>query len=111
MDVGIRGRVALVTGGSRGLGRSEAEALAQEGAAVVIVTAKSIREAEQVVQGIRRSGGHAVAVQADVTVASEVRRAVEYTVETFGRLDILVNNAGITRKEMCGPLLDLTEEG
>jgi 3-oxoacyl-[acyl-carrier protein] reductase len=44
-------------------------------------------------------------------VASEVRRAVEYTVETFGRLDILVNNAGITRKEMCGPLLDLTEEG
>jgi 3-oxoacyl-[acyl-carrier protein] reductase len=110
MDLGLRDRVAIVTGGSKGLGRAEAEALAAEGAAVVVVTAKSVAEGEQVVRGLLDKGGRAISVQADVSRSEDVRRLVETTVKTFGRIDILVNNAGTTGPHLNKPLVDMPEE-
>ena len=110
MDLGLRDRVAIVTGGSKGLGQAEAEALAAEGAAVVVATAKSVKEAEQVVRGLLDKGGRAVSVQADVSRAEDVQRLVQTAVRTFGRLDILVNNAGTTGPHLNKPLVDMPEE-
>lgn len=110
MDLGLKDRVAVVTGGSKGLGRAEAEALAAEGAAVVVATAKSVREADGVVRGLLDRGGRAISVQADVTQTPDVRRLVETAVKTFGRLDILVNNAGTTGPHLNRPLMDLPED-
>lgn len=110
MDLGLRDRVAIVTGGSKGLGRAEAEALAAEGAAVVVVTAKSTAEADRVVRGILERGGRATAVQADVTQSDDVQRVVATTVKTFGRLDVLVNNAGTTGPQYNKPIVDMPEE-
>jgi 3-oxoacyl-[acyl-carrier protein] reductase len=110
MDLGLRDRVAIVTGGSKGLGRAEAEALAAEGAAVVVATAKSVTGAEQVVRGLLDKGGRAISVQADVSRSEDVQRLVQTTVTTFGRVDILVNNAGTTGPHLNKPLVDLPEE-
>jgi 3-oxoacyl-[acyl-carrier protein] reductase len=110
MDLGLRDRVAIVTGSSKGLGRAEAEALAAEGAAVVVVTAKSVTEAEQVVRGLLDKGGRALSVQADVSRADDVQRLVQTTLKTFGRLDILVNNAGTTGPHLNKPLVEMPEE-
>jgi 3-oxoacyl-[acyl-carrier protein] reductase len=110
MDLGLRDRVAIVTGGSKGLGQAEAEALAAEGAAVVVATAKSVKEAEQVVRGLLDKGGRAVSVQADVSRAEDVQRLVQTAMKTFGRLDILVNNAGTTGPNLNKPLVDMPEE-
>ena len=110
MYLGLKERVAIVTGGSKGLGRAEAEALAAEGAAVVVATAKSVAEAEQVVRGLLDRGSRAIAVQADVTKAADVQRMVETTLKAFGRLDILVNNAGTTGPHLNKPLVDLPED-
>jgi len=110
MDLGLRDRVAIVTGGSKGLGQAEAEALAAEGAAVVVATAKSVKEAEQVVRGLLDKGGRAVSVQADVSRAEDVQRLVQTAMKTFGRLDILVNNAGTTGPHLNKPLVDMPEE-
>jgi 3-oxoacyl-[acyl-carrier protein] reductase len=110
MDLGLKDRVAIVTGGSRGLGRAEAEALAAEGAAVVVAAAKSIAEADQVVQRLQEMGSRALSVQADVSQSSDVQRMVETTLESFGRLDILVNNAGPTGPGLGGSLLEMAEE-
>jgi 3-oxoacyl-[acyl-carrier protein] reductase len=110
MDLGLKDRVAIVTGGSKGLGRAEAEALAAEGAAVVVATAKSVTEAEQVVRGLHDRGCRAISVRADVSQSAEVQRLVDTTLETFGRLDILVNNAGTTGPEYNKPLLEMSEE-
>jgi 3-oxoacyl-[acyl-carrier protein] reductase len=110
MDLGLRDRVAIVTGGSKGLGQAEAEALAAEGAAVVVATAKSVKEAEQVVRGLLDKGSRAVSVQADVSRAEDVQRLVQTAVRTFGRLDILVNNAGTTGPHLNKPLVDMPEE-
>ena len=110
MDLGLRNRVAIVTGGSKGLGQAEAEALAAEGAAVVVATAKSVKEAEQVVRGLLDKGGRAVSVQADVSRAEDVQRLVQTAMKTFGRLDILVNNAGTTGPHLNKPLVDMPEE-
>jgi 3-oxoacyl-[acyl-carrier protein] reductase len=110
MDLGLRNRVAVVTGGSKGLGRAEAEALAAEGAAVVIATAKSVAEGEQVARELLAKGGRAIAVQADVTKSEDVQRLVQTTVQTFGRLDILVNNAGTTGPHLNKPLVDMPED-
>ncbi|PZN12967.1 MAG: 3-oxoacyl-[acyl-carrier-protein] reductase [Bacillota bacterium] len=91
-------RTALVTGGSRGIGRAIAEALAAEGARVAINYRNSTAAAEEVVAAIRARGGEALAIQADVADGEQATRLVEQAVEAFGgRLDILVNNAGITR--------------
>lgn len=92
----LRGRVALVTGSSRGIGRAIAQAFAREGAAVVLNAARSIGDARTAAQAIGAAGAKAVAIQADVARPAETRRLVAEAVRAFGRLDILVNNAGIT---------------
>src|SRR5678816_2439181 len=86
--------VALITGGSRGIGAAIAKRLAADGANVAITYAKDASAASAVVKAIELDGGKAVAIQADAADVEAVKGAVEKTVATFGRLDVLVNNAG-----------------
>jgi 3-oxoacyl-[acyl-carrier protein] reductase len=90
----LAGKVAIVTGSSRGIGAAIAKRLAADGASVGITYTKGADAAALVVKEIERAGGKAIALQADATDAAAVKAAVEKTVATFGRLDILVNNAG-----------------
>jgi 3-oxoacyl-[acyl-carrier protein] reductase len=94
------GRVALVTGASRGIGRAIAERLGGAGASVVVNYRADEAAAATVVQAIQAAGAQAVAVAADVAQADDVERLIEATTGAFGRLDILVNNAGITRDNL-----------
>ncbi|NQU96196.1 MAG: SDR family oxidoreductase [Chloroflexi bacterium] len=87
------GKVAIVTGGGRGIGRATAEAFAGEGASVA-VCARSSEEIEETASAIRSSGGEALAVAADISREADVADMVRRVLETFGRIDILVNNAG-----------------
>jgi 3-oxoacyl-[acyl-carrier protein] reductase len=87
-------KVALITGGSRGIGAAIAKRLAADGASVVITYAKDASAASTVVKEIELGGGRAIAIQADAADAEAVKNAVEKAVATFGRLDVLVNNAG-----------------
>lgn len=89
----LSGRVSLVTGGASGIGRATADALAQEGSAVVIADL-DVAAAEAGARAIEAAGGSALAVRTDVSVEEDARAAVDRGVERFGRLDILVNNAG-----------------
>jgi NAD(P)-dependent dehydrogenase (short-subunit alcohol dehydrogenase family) len=93
MDLELEGKVALVTGGSQGIGKAAAVRLAAEGARVVIA-ARGPGPLEQVAHEIRAAGGTAAAVSADVSRAEECTRLIERTIETFGALHVLVNNAG-----------------
>ncbi|OUC12505.1 MAG: 3-oxoacyl-[acyl-carrier-protein] reductase [Alkalinema sp. CACIAM 70d] len=97
MAQNLQGKVAIVTGASRGIGRSTALALASEGASVVVNYASSSGAADAVVAEIEQAGGTAIALKADVSKAEEVDQMVEATMAKFGRIDVLVNNAGITR--------------
>ena len=90
-------KVAIVTGGSRGIGRATAIALATEGAKVVVNYARSRDAADEVVAEIQQHRGEAIAIGADVSQAEEVDSLIKQTLEKFSRIDILVNNAGITR--------------
>jgi 3-oxoacyl-[acyl-carrier protein] reductase len=91
----LSGKVALVTGGSRGIGAAVARRLAQEGAAVALTYSSSPQQAGEVANSITAAGGQALALHADSADAEAVQAAVAETVRSFGRLDILVNNAGI----------------
>jgi 3-oxoacyl-[acyl-carrier protein] reductase len=90
----LANKVALVTGGSRGIGAAVAKRLAADGANVAITYTKDAKAASAVVKAIERTGQKAIAIQADAMDADAVAAAVEKTVATFGRLDVLVNNAG-----------------
>ncbi len=91
----LTGKVAVVTGSSKGIGASIAQHLAREGAAVVVNHRSSKADADRVVSGITRSGGKAIAVQADLAKEADIRRLFAEAEKAFGRLDVLVNNAGI----------------
>jgi len=91
----LEGKVAVVTGGSKGIGAAIAKALAQDGAAVVVNYATSKADADAVVEAITVGGGRAVAVQGDVSKAAQAQGLIAAAVEQFGRLDVLVNNSGV----------------
>jgi 3-oxoacyl-[acyl-carrier protein] reductase len=91
----LNGKVALVTGASKGIGAAIAKSLAAEGAAIVVNYASDQKGAEAVVAGIKKDGGQAVAVRGDVSKSSDAESTVNAAVKAFGRLDILVNNAGV----------------
>src|SRR5271154_5377723 len=94
MSKKLEGKIALITGGSRGIGAAIAKRLAADGASVVFTYAKDASAASAVVKAIELAGGKAVAIQADAANVEAVRGAVEKAVATFGQLDVLVNSAG-----------------
>ncbi len=103
----LQNKVAIVTGGSRGIGRGICLVLAREGVKVVVNYANHSQPAEEVVSAIRQAGGAALACKADVGKADDARRLVETAVANFGGLDILVNNAGVATNAF---VVDMTEE-
>ncbi len=100
MTLSLENKVALITGGSRGIGRAIALEFASRGGAVVVNYNKSPESAEEVVKQIQAAGGKGVAHQADVSDFKQAETLVKFAVETFGDLSILVNNAGITRDQL-----------
>ena len=103
----LEGKTAIVTGAGRGIGRAAALALAEAGAAVAVNYNGSAAGAEETAEQIRKAGGRAFAIQANVAVPEDCERLVKETAERFGSVDILVNNAGITRD---GLLIRMSEE-
>ncbi len=101
-----KNKVALVTGGTSGIGKATAIAFAEAGAKVVL-TGRREKEGNEIVAEIKKRGGTASFFKADVTKDADVQAAVNFTVNTYGRLDVAFNNAGV---EMLGPLSDVTEE-
>src|ERR1700680_2502547 len=94
MSKNLEGKIALVTGGSRGIGAAIAQRLAADGAKVAITYTKGADAAASVIKEIERAGGKAIAIQADAADADAVKAAVEKTFGHLGQLDVLVNNAG-----------------
>jgi 3-oxoacyl-[acyl-carrier protein] reductase len=91
----LTGKVAIVTGSSRGIGRAIAERLGKDGASVVVNYVRNADKSREVVSAIEAAGGRALAVRADMSQIADVRRLFQETLDHFGRLDILVNNAGL----------------
>lgn len=106
MDLGIRGQVAIVTGGGRGIGAEISKALAEEGAQVVVWD-KDIEPAQEIASSITQAGGQAVAVSGDITRAGDIRALVDEVTSRFGTIHILVNNAGYTLNK---PFPEMSEE-
>ena len=106
MSLSLDGKTALITGGSRGIGRAIAERLAADGAAIVINYARSEQLAQEVVKAISAKGGKAIAIQADVSKPAEVRRLFNEAEKAMGGLDIVVANAGVY---IVKPLIENTE--
>src|SRR6201995_3152643 len=103
----LTGKVAVVTGASKGIGASIAEHLAAEGASVVVNYASSKAGADAVVKSITAAGGKAVAVGGDVSQAAQAQGIIDAAIKNYGRLDILVNNSGVYE---FSPIEDVTEE-
>ena len=103
----LDGKVAIITGSSRGIGRVVAEQLADLGAKVVINYSSSPQKAEEVVEDIIKKGGKAVALHADLSKLSDVKELFTKTIDEFGKVDILINNAGLM---ITKPLSDVTED-
>jgi 3-oxoacyl-[acyl-carrier protein] reductase len=103
----LTGKVAVVTGASKGIGAGIAKALAAEGASVVVNYASSKAGADDVVAAIKKAGGTAVAVQGDVSKAADAQAIIDAAVKNYGRLDILVNNSGVYE---FSPIETITEE-
>jgi 3-oxoacyl-[acyl-carrier protein] reductase len=103
----LTGKVAVVTGGSKGIGAAIAKALAAQGASVVVNYASSKAGADSVVDAITKAGGKAVAVAGDVSKAADAKGIINTAVETYGRLDILVNNSGVYE---FAPIEEITED-
>ena len=101
----LNGRVALITGGSRGIGRATATVLAQAGCDVIVNYLQAEERAAEVVKEVEQTGRRALAIQADVSAEADVERLVAASVAAFGRVDILVNNAGINPSK---PFAELT---
>ena len=99
MDLGLKGKVALVTGAGRGVGREIAASLAREGARVVINYRSSATDAEALAAEINQAGGNAKAYKADVADLAAVRAMIEAVVRDFGGLNILINNAGLAKRQ------------
>ncbi len=103
----LKDKIAIVTGGGRGMGAAYCVAMAREGAKVIVNFVGNAKAAEAVVSQIRKDGGEAVAFQADVGNKSEVQKMVDFAVQKYGRLDVMVSNAGLVHK---APLLEQSEE-
>lgn len=103
----LEGKVALVTGSSQGIGRAIAERLAQDGATVAINYRSGADQAQEVISSIKSQGGVAIAIQADVSQVSDIRRLFQTVIDKLRQLDILVNNAGIARAAL---VTEVTEE-
>ena len=106
MQITLTDRVALVTGGSRGIGRAISIALAASGATVVVNYRGNAAAADETVAAISAAGGKAIAIQADVANGDDVKRLFSEVTSAYGRLDILVNNAGITRDTLMMRMKD-----
>lgn len=102
----LAGKVALVTGASRGIGRAIAERLGRDGASVAITYAGNREKAEAVVETIKKNGMHAIAIQSDISKIEETRNLFQQVLNTFGQLDIIVNNVGISVYKLT---VDITE--
>jgi 3-oxoacyl-[acyl-carrier protein] reductase len=96
----LTGRIAIVTGGSRGIGRAIAESLAQHGATILINYHSNATAAEEAAQAITSNGGKALIRQANVAIPEEAEKLIDFAKDELGKLDILVNNAGITRDNL-----------
>lgn len=103
----LKGKTAIVTGASRGIGKAIAEELAKNGADIVLNYRTSANAVEEVLENIKQNGANAIAVQADVSKSEEAQKLIQAAVDSFGRVDILVNNAGITKDNL---LMRMSEE-
>jgi len=104
----FEGKVALVTGGSTGIGQSTALTFAREGSKVVVVNSRNVERGQETVSLIKNAGGEAIHIKADISKAGEVEAIVNKTIETYGRMDFAFNNAGVGDK--LALTADLTEE-
>lgn len=103
----LKDKIAIVTGGGRGMGAAYCVAMAREGAKVTVNYVENAKAAESIVNQIRKEGGEALAFQADVGKKADVQKMVDFTVHKYGRLDVMVSNAGLVHK---APLLEQSEE-